>query len=509
MPRVLICVLTLLVGAYCTAGARADYIVYDLGDLGAAISGIAEAGRSLDRKDNDTKIMLPGTVTVQPGGILTYRHQNNTTVNFKLGEVEHIKAPTKRELFNKRLTKAGKDPAKIMEAGVWALKKALLPEFYRAVDKVLENDPNNQAALLVKQVKNRLKEDLPANSAQESKLKSLVKQGTGMRIERSPHFMLLTDTPEKPAKAAKGETQKKKNRAHERLDLLEQVYESFILLFHAQDIEIDIPNERMMVVLFDKFADFQDCAKSLSPSLSSASGFWDPISNVSYFFDYGSTGRFEVLKELMNVFKKIEADAVKARDPETIRYGKVLRLLIDVERENSDITVVSHECCHQMAGNTGLLPRHVDIPSWVHEGLATYFEAPASGGWAGIGAVSIERLIFYQRLADNDPTHSNIDFVASDQIFDLAASKSATLYGYAHAWGLTHFMFEKHLKELVTIYKVIGQMPPDVKLNPDILMKIFHRACGSESTKELNDEWKSYMRTLKTERQLLEEAGKS
>ncbi|MBS0263825.1 MAG: DUF1570 domain-containing protein [Planctomycetes bacterium] len=508
MPRYGIAAVLICFAGSLVECARADYIVYDLGNLGSAISGVAQGGRALDRKDDDTRITLPGTVVVQPGRIVSYTHPNGSKVNFALDEVKIIKARTAREEFNRRLSQAGKDPDKIMQAAVWGLKKALLPEFYRAVDKVLEIDPSHQGAQLVEQVKKKIKEPLPDDPDAEKTFKSLVKQGTGMRVEKSKHFMLLTDTPLKPEKAAKGEKQKTKNRAAERLDLLEQVYESFVLLFHAQDISLDIPSERMMVVLFEKYEDFRDCAKSLSPALASASGFWDPITNISYFFDYGSSARFEMLKPIMTEMKKIEADAQKARDPEMIRFNKVLRLLVEVEKQNSDITVVSHECCHQMAGNTGLLPRHVDIPKWVHEGLATYFEAPASGGWAGIGAVSTERLVFYRILAERDEQHSNLDFVASDQIFDKAISKSGILFGYAHAWGLTHFLFEKHLKELVTIYRVIGQMPPDVQLNPDILMKIFHRAFGTTDTKALNEEWRSYMRTIKTDLELLGEASK-
>src|SRR4029077_10349344 len=91
--------------------------------------------------------------------------------------------------------------------------------------------------------------------------------------------------------------------------------------------------------------------------------------------------------------KKSSDEAKKSRsNPELIRWVKTVDLLIEIDRENSDITAVSHEATYQMAGNTGLLPRHVDIPRWVHEGLATYFEAPGDAAWAGIGAVSDERL---------------------------------------------------------------------------------------------------------------------
>ena len=63
----------------------------------------------------------------------------------------------------------------------------------------------------------------------------------------------------------------------ERLDLLEKVYQSFMQFFFAQDIELNIPEERLMVVLFHQEKDFLDYATSVSPSLRSALGFWSRL----------------------------------------------------------------------------------------------------------------------------------------------------------------------------------------------------------------------------------------
>jgi len=150
----------------------------------------------------------------------------------------------------------------------------------------------------------------------------------------------MTDTPTKPPKGDK------KSRALQRLDLLEKVYESFLLLFHAQDVQLDIPKERMMVVLFDKYDDFHEFANAIGPGLGSAAGFWEHIRNVSYFYDWGTSPTFKVLEEVMKDLREQMKDAKKARNPEIINYVKVLDLLMDVQQENSDITVVSHECTH-------------------------------------------------------------------------------------------------------------------------------------------------------------------
>lgn len=489
--------------------ARADFLIYYLGgggqNQGSGGGAPGQGGRGKS-DPSGLKVILQGDVKVNPGGTVSFRHPTlKQDVHFgagmlQSGQIEIKRARTTKQEYQKQLGTAGKDPEAIMKAAVWALKKGLLRDFYAGVDKVLDVDPKHEAAIRIKELKKQMDEPLPENPVPEKELRSIIKN-PGMRIETSKHFILLTDTPTRP------ESGHKKNRAKERLDLLEQVYESFLLLFHAQDVQLDIPTERLKVVLFQEYDDFHEHATDGNSStiMASASGYWEQIRNVSYFFDHGTTKMFKALEKLQTELHKIQADAKKARDPDTINLVKVIDLLVAKDRENSDITVVSHECTHQMAGNTGLLPRHVAIPSWVHEGLATYFEAPGDASWAGIGAVNEERLTWYRALADNRVL-SNVDFIAGDQIFDIAGGHvGIILHAYAQAWALTHFMLENHIKEFVQFYRMLGEMPPDVRLNPDLLQELFTRVFGSDH-KSLNQEWRGYMRSLKTDFERLEEA---
>jgi hypothetical protein len=176
-------------------------------------------------------------------------------------------------------------------------------------------------------------------------------------------------------------------------------------------------------------------------------------------------------------------------------------MLIEIEREESDITVVSHETTHQMAGNTGLLPRHVRIPNWVHEGLATYFETPHVATWAGIGAVNDERIAWYRAL-ERDRVHSNIGFIVGDQIFNYADSLGEKLHGYGQAWALTHFLLENHFDEFMAFYRRLGEMPPDTFLSKDIINEVFDESVPV-SRDALDREWRSYMGTLKTDLDLI------
>src|SRR5205823_6460642 len=146
------------------------------------------------------------------------------------------------------------------------------------------------------------------------------------------------------------------------------------------------------------------------------SGFWDPVGNVIYFCDVATSARFQLLARMRDEMRKREASDAERREPDTVHHRKVLDFLMEVERENLDVTAVSHVGSHQMAGNTGIFPRRVAIPIWAREGLATYFEIPSDGAWAGIGAVSFERLNHYRPLADFDPMRYDIDFIVRGEL---------------------------------------------------------------------------------------------
>jgi hypothetical protein len=198
---------------------------------------------------------------------------------------------------------------------------------------------------------------------------------------------------------------------------------------------------------------------------------------------------------------KAQAGAAAAR--EVIKYAETLTLVISVIQENLDIEVVSHEGTHQMAGNTGLFPRHVQVPSWAHEGLATYFESPGEMGWSGVGAVNEQRLEFYRGL-EPDRVHSNIDFIVADNIFKFAASHGAALHAYGQAWALTHFLMEKHPEKMVSYYRRLGELPPDIILSGELLVSLFNEVFGTDRG-TLDLEWRAHMRSLKPDLERIRE----
>jgi hypothetical protein len=470
-----------IVGMLCLAvgsHARADVIFYRL--------PISSGGT----------VVLEGKTMVNPGRTVTFTHPRYGTVHLDLESVDIKKAPTLEAQFNRQLGKAGKDAEQRMAAAQWALRNGLLPQFYTAIDKVLEADPNHPRASLVKQLKEQMDKPLGDSSKQVAEMKAMIGR-SDMKVKESKHFLLMHDTPET-------KTRGKMTRADERIELLEAVYESFLLRFYAYGVKLEIPQERLKVVLFNEYKDYRLFADKLSPALASASGFWGPEQNTSVFFDHGTNDTFKQLKEFSDRLQSQKKDAVRDRDlnaAAVVRLADTLKMLIEIERENSDISVVSHEATHQLAGNTGLLPRHVQIPSWVHEGLASYFETPDGATWAGVGAVNEERLDWYRAL-ERDRVHSNIGFIVGDQIFDYAASLGAKLHGYGQAWALTNFMLEKHFDKFMVFYRRLGELPPDTFLSQEIVNQIFDEAVGINRDK-LDEQWRAYMKALKTDVELI------
>lgn len=470
------CVAALFIAAGLSGAARADFVIY-------AVPGL------------DIQFVLQGEARTNPGGTVSFRHALGDLA-FSLESVEVKQVPTTRQAFSRMFGRAQskKDVPGLFAAAEYALKHGLLADYYKAVVEVLKIDPRNTEALRIKDLKAAMNREIPENPTQEANLRGFVPK-SGMRIALSKHFMLLYDTPEE------GEDGRKP-RHKARLDLLELVYESFLLTFFSRGVDLEVPQERMEVVLFNDYRDFRTFSDNLSPELSSAAGFWVHERNVSVFYDHGTDDVYQVLDALATEQKRI-ADDLRRQKPvpaganEIIRYAKTLRLIVEIYRESHDIEVVSHEATHQLAGNTGLFPRHVRIPSWVHEGLAAYFEAPNDSTWAGIGAVNRRRLKWYRDL-EGDREHSNIDFIVGDQIFDYAGNVESTLHGYGQAWALTHFLMEQHFDKLIAYYRRLGQLPPDLILSEEVLTEVFNEVFGPERS-GLDLDWRSYMNDLKTD----------
>jgi hypothetical protein len=161
----------------------------------------------------------------------------------------------------------------------------------------------------------------------------------------------------------------------------------------------------------------------------------------------------------------------------------------------------SHECLHQLAFNLGVQTRTGDAPSWVAEGLATFFETVTYAALTEVGKKNRERLDMFRRLVEANQVITIRLLIGDDAFFN--PSHPASLAAYAETWGLTHFLLNCYEKEYMKYLQKLrdkkvcevrnGQLRPlRPPVGPEERLKDFRDSFGKEIPL-LEKEWIDYM----------------
>lgn len=159
--------------------------------------------------------------------------------------------------------------------------------------------------------------------------------------------------------------------------------------------------------------------------------------------------------------------------------GQINQLLSQPDAERTVATVI-HEATHQIAFNCGLQTRFADIPLWVSEGLAEYFETPdleSAKGWRTIGGVNYSRLERFREYLPSRAAGSLRTLIADDK---RLRDPATALDGYAEAWALNYYLLRQHGKEYLAYIKQLAEKPPLVWDEPEERMKEFQAAFGGD-----------------------------
>lgn len=150
-----------------------------------------------------------------------------------------------------------------------------------------------------------------------------------------------------------------------------------------------------------------------------------------------------------------------------------------LRRERTVATVI-HEATHQLAFNSGLHRRFADIPLWLSEGLAIYFESPdltSSRGWKTIGKVNHVRLGQFKQFAGRRSPDSLLTLVSSDERFqtvDMATD------AYAESWAFCYFLIRTQPKEFAEYLKLMQAKTPLDNHSPQRRLEDFILAFGEQ-----------------------------
>jgi hypothetical protein len=168
------------------------------------------------------------------------------------------------------------------------------------------------------------------------------------------------------------------------------------------------------------------------------------------------------------------------------RRGSAAEINAMLARPEADamVATVVHEATHQLAFNSGLQTRFADIPLWVLEGLAVYFETPDLGsakGWKTIGAVNRPRLDRFREYLARRPAKSLVSLISDDKRF---RDPRQALDAYAEAWALNYYLIHQKPKqfnaymELMASKRALVVPPADQKV--EHRLKEFEAAFGDD-----------------------------
>lgn len=442
-------------------------------------------------------IELEGKATKLPGRLISFRH-DVATLAFSMDTCEVIEALTKQEQFHRLFNrgKAAKDMDMLMDAARFAIRGGLSNQLKECLKTAWEVDSTDERIRRLAQTYQEIHHGALSDPKEdEARFRETIDR-SDMKVLCSRHYILLHDIADE--KVPRGEL----SRPKQRLKLLETVYETYFLKFALEGYPLEQPKERLMVLLFGEEEGYMHYVTTLNPALCNASGFWTPANNVAVFYDQSTTESLKVLRELSNELlrakRDVKATGNRLASRDFAQFANLIEALVTIQEFEADNEVVTHEATHQLAGNSGLLPRDMIFLRWAQEGLASYFETPSGSGWGGIGAVNAYRLDWY-RLLDSETRISNVEFIVTDKIFDYARSDVGEVAAYGQAWALTHYMMENEFGNYMKFFGKIREIDPELNIQDKQtqVLEAFLATCGSASS--LDASWRTYMRGLKTD----------
>lgn len=259
--------------------------------------------------------------------------------------------------------------------------------------------------------------------------------------------------------------------------LYERLFAAFRNYWSRRGFELHDPELPLVALVFADEKSYADYAQAeLGDAVATIIGYYSLRSNRVTMYDL--TG----------------AKGLRGAGGRLTSTAQINRLLMQPGAERMVATIV-HEATHQIAFNCGMHQRYADIPLWVSEGLAVYFETPdlTSGkGWSTIGGVNQFRLLQFRKYAPDRPANSLVSLLADDARFRQAKT---ALDAYAEAWALNYFLLKIKPAEYAKYLQALADRKPLLFDTPEERLAEFTRAFGDDLP-ALDQDFQRFMQTM-------------
>ena len=173
------------------------------------------------------------------------------------------------------------------------------------------------------------------------------------------------------------------------------------------------------------------------------------------------------------------------------------RMLKEVLKQRAAIPMVAtiiHEGTHQLMFNRGMQTRLGDVPLWLNEGMANWFETPDlrnGKGWRRPGKVNVDRLFQFKKYLKARPSNSLQTLIETD---DRCRGEGA-LDAYAESWALMHFLLKRRKKDFRSYLQAVSGKSPGAPVDAETRLAEFIQHFGD--LKKLDKAFLKYVQTLR------------
>jgi Protein of unknown function (DUF1570) len=404
----------------------------------------------------------------------------------------------------RRLAREGGFEARFAAAW-WAIENGLTVEVVAELRDLHALDPKNLPTARMTAVLDRLGE--PCFDPDYHRFQEAL--GIETTVARGPHVILLH--------------QHSDAEADERIALLERVITGYHLLFAAQGVELNVPRRRLVSAWFADQRDYLSFLRSEdATAFATTRGYFHPTWQAVITFDTRSsdpqrtarkelTAKRDELERYREMVERAPARSrikIKLADEPARTVGRseataflaridneitCETMLLDLDRRSVDLGTAAHEMIHQLASDSGLVPRHDTFPVWLHEGLAAQFEVIRGGQWAGISRAHDLRLPDWRRLQ----SPLRLERLVRNAGFGRGYNRDL----YAQAWALVYFLRTQRPQQFLTFIDLLRSPNPTVEspviATGDRVFDAFRRAFGTDLDK-LEEDWHQFMKTVET-----------
>lgn len=451
---------------------------------------------------------------------------------FVITEGKDKAIPTVKSRFQEMFDKTMKEKPSVTDLRTladWALEHGLVDRFPAVMDKLVETDKTNPAAVAYLKVKADLDRKAGDDPSVASWRRELLR---GYKVMETPHYLLVHNV-------AKDTAVEITTHAEH----LENAFRGFYYWFALKGIALTVPQNRQIVVLTAKEDDFEQLRKVLTPGPVVVDGFFarrenlavmhsqrqdDPYRALTTFWENWKGKGFQ-LQDLLNGGSKWSGAprSVQLQGQQGLvktMEAQMIALMLKALEQEAELATVSHEASRQLLFASGLLPHNVAVPEWILFGMGSLFETPLQSPWPTTGAPSPYYLPRWRELKAKDSTRGGLEKTSLDTLRKVVTDgyfrtlpregrgdsehhlhEAALRKGRTVAWSLTYFLAQQKLDGLRHYFAELSKMPRDIELDDTVLLGCFARAFGCvDANNKINDselrklanEWYGYWQNV-------------